>query len=58
MAGTVIDLIDRTRVNMERHNTSFFGGVVTRLLLLAVLGFAPAAARREQKIARRITGNY
>src|SRR5260221_10978347 len=44
MAGTAIDLIDCTRVNMKRHSPSFFGDAVTRLLLLAVLGFAPAAA--------------
>jgi hypothetical protein len=57
MAGTAIDLIGCTRVNMKRRSMSFFGDVVTRLLLLAVLEFAPVAARREQKIARRITGN-
>jgi transglycosylase-like protein with SLT domain/sporulation related protein len=44
MAGTAIDLIDCTTVNMKRRSTSFFGNVVTPLLLLAVLGFAPAAA--------------
>src|SRR3984957_10655202 len=44
MAGTAIDLIDCTRVNMKRHNMSLFGDVIARLLLLAVLGFASAAA--------------
>jgi hypothetical protein len=44
MAGTAIDLIDCTTVNMKHHNMSLFGDVVARLLLLAVLGFAPAAA--------------
>jgi len=33
---------------MKRHNTSLFGSVVTRLLLLAVLGFAPAVVAQQE----------
>ena len=33
---------------MKRHSKSLFGGVMTRLLLLAVLGFVPAAVAQQE----------